>query len=108
MNYIRGGKTGDRTKDDAVEYTLKNNPFTQLMTMKDGGRHNHIIERCSYFAISNGFEIDEFKNLITAIHDQYLCKIGTPMPDRDLFGDLEERWDKYKENLISKRTCIWI
>lgn len=95
----KSGKTGDRTKDDAVEYTLKNNPFTQLMTMKDGGRHNHIIERCSYFALSNGFEMDEFKSLITAIHDQYLVKLGTPMPDSDLFGDLEQRWEGYKETL---------
>lgn len=95
----KSGKTGDRTKDDAVEYTLKDNPFTQLMTMKDGGRHNHIIERCSYFAFSNGFEMDEFKGLITAIHDQYLVKLGTPMPDSDLFGDLEERWEGYKETL---------
>lgn len=97
----KSGKTGDRTKDDAVEYTLKNNPFTQLMTMKDGGRHNHIVERCSYFALSNGFEMDEFKSLITAIHDQYLCKIGTPMPDSDLFGDLDTRWDGYKATLES-------
>lgn len=95
------GKTGDRTKDDAVEYTLKDNPFTQLMKMKEGSRHNHIVERCSYFALSNGFEIDEFKSLITAIHDQYLCKIGTPMPDSDLFGDLEDRWTDYEELLES-------
>lgn len=95
------GKTGDRTKDDAVEYTLTDNPFTQLMTMKEGGRHSHIVERCSYFALSNGFEIDEFKSLITAIHDQYLVKLGTPMPDSDLFGDLEDRWDGYKATLES-------
>lgn len=95
------GKTGDRTKDDAVEYTLTNNPFTQLMKMKEGGRHNHIVERCSYFALSNGFEIDEFKSLITAIHDQYLVKLGTPMPDSDLFGDLEDRWEGYKATLES-------
>ena len=97
----KGGKTGDRSKDDAVVYTLKDNPFTQLMTMKDGGRHNHIVERCSYFALSNGFEMDEFKSLITAIHDQYLVKIGTPMPDSDLFGDLDVRWDDYKATLES-------
>ena len=95
------GKTGDRTKDDAVEYTLTNNPFTQLMKMREGGRHNHIVERCSYFALSNGFEIDEFKSLITAIHDQYLVKLGTPMPDSDLFGDLEDRWTGYEATLES-------
>lgn len=95
------GKTGDRTKDDAVDYTLKDNPFTALMKMKEGGRHNHIVERCSYFALSNGFEIDEFKSLIIAIHDQYLVKLGTPMPDTDLFGDLEERWEGYKATMTS-------
>lgn len=30
------GKTGDRTKEDAVEYTLTDNPFTQLMKMRRG------------------------------------------------------------------------
>ena len=85
----KGGKPGES------EYHLDDTPFTQLMKMCEGGRHNHIVERCSYFALSNGFEIDEFKSLITAIHDQYLVKIGTPMPDSDLFGDLEERWDGY-------------
>ncbi len=95
------GKTGDRTKDDAVEYTLTNNPFTELMTMCEGGRHSHIVERCSYFALSNGFELDEFKDLITAIHDQYLVKIGPAMLDSDLFGDLETRWDGYVGTLES-------
>ena len=97
----KGGKTGDRTKEDAVEYTLEDNPFTQLMKMKEGGRHNHIVERCSYFGLANGFEIDEFKNLIQAIHDQYLVKIGTAMSDSDLFGDLPERWKNYKAMLES-------
>lgn len=82
-------------------YTLTDTPFTQLMVMKEGGRHNHIVEHCSYFALSNGFEMDEFKNLITAIHDQYLAKIGTPMPDSDLFGDLDTRWEDYKATLES-------
>lgn len=89
------GKPGDS------EYTLTDTPFTQLMKMKEGGRHTHIVERCSYFALSNGFEMDEFKSLITAIHDQYLAKIGTPMPDSDLFGDLEERLEGYKATLES-------
>lgn len=83
------------------KYTLKDTPFTQLMIMKEGGRHNHIVEKCSMFGLSNGFEIDEFKGLITAIHDQYLVKLGTPMPDSDLFGDLEDRWDGYKATLES-------
>ena len=82
-------------------YTLTDTPFTQLMVMKEGGRHNHIVEKCSMFGLSNGFEMDEFKSLITAIHDQYLAKIGTPMPDSDLFGDLDTRWDGYKATLES-------
>ena len=95
------GKTGDRSKDDAVEYTLKDNPFTQLMTMEEGGRHNHIVERCSYFGLSNGFYLDEFKKLIQAMHDEFSAKIGTPMGESDLFGDLEKRWEDYKATLES-------
>ena len=83
------------------KYTLKDTPFTQLMIMKEGGRHNHIVEKCSMFGLSNGFEMDEFKSLITAIHDQYLVKLGTPMPDSDLFGDLEDRWEGYRATLES-------
>lgn len=96
----KGGKTGDRSKDDAVTHTLTDNPFTQLMKMEEGSRHNHIVERCSYFALSNGFEMDEFKNLIQAIHDQYLVKIGSAMSDSDLFGDLPKRWEDYKNKLL--------
>ena len=88
-------------KPGESEYTLTDTPFTQLMTMKEGGRHNHIVEKCSMFGLSNGFEMDEFKSLITAIHDQYLVKIGTPMPDSDLFGDLEDRWEGYRATLES-------
>ena len=91
----KGGKPGES------EYHLDDTPFTQLMKMKEGGRHNHIVEHCSMFGLSNGFEIDEFKNLITAIHDQYLVKIGTPMPDSDLFGDLEDRWTDYESTMLS-------
>ncbi|MDE6947568.1 MAG: hypothetical protein K2P14_10345 [Anaeroplasmataceae bacterium] len=98
----KGGKTGDRSKDDATEYHLDDQPFTQLMKMREGGRHNHIVERCSYFGLSNGFEMDEFKSLITAIHDQYLVKIGDPMPDSDLFGDLDTRWSEYEGMLSSE------
>lgn len=91
----KGGKPGES------EYHLDNTPFTQLMKMSEGGRHNHIVEHCSMFGLSNGFEIDEFKSLITAIHDQYLVKIGTPMPDSDLFGDLEDRWAGYESTMLS-------
>lgn len=97
----KGGKTGDRSEESAVEYTLKDTPFTQLMTMKEGGRHNHIVERCSYFGVSNGFYLDEFKSLIQAIHDKFSVKIGTPMSESDLFGDLEKRWEEYKALLSS-------
>lgn len=88
-------------KPGESEYTLIDTPFTQLMTMKEGGRHNHIVEKCSMFGLSNGFEMDEFKDLIKAIHDQYLVEIGTPMPDSDLFGDLEDRWEGYRATLES-------
>lgn len=98
----KGGKTGDRSKEDAVTYTLTNNPFTTLMKMTEGSRHNHIVERCSYFALSNGFEMDEFKNLIQSIHDQYLVKIGPTMSDSDLFGDLPKRWEDYGAMLTSE------
>ena len=92
----KGGKTGES------EHTLLDNPFTQLMKMSEGGRHNHIVSRCSYFGLSNGFELDEFKSLIRAIHDQYLVKLGDPMPDTDLFGDLPKRWDEYEAMLSSE------
>lgn len=83
------------------EYTLTDNPFTQLMAMKEGGRHDHIFNKCRYFACSNGFEYEEFKSLITAIHDQYLVKLGDPMPDSDLFGDTEIKWVEDIEKLES-------
>ena len=88
-------------KPGESEYTLTDTPFTQLMKMKEGGRHNHIVEHCSFFALSNGFEMDEFKSIITAIHDRYLVKLGTPMPDSDLFGDLDTRWSDYEATLVS-------
>ena len=91
----KGGKPG------GSEYTLTDQPFTQLMKMREGGRHNHIVEKCSMFGLTNGFEIPEFKDLISAIHDQYLVKIGDPMPDTDLFGDLEKRWDEYEATMES-------
>lgn len=106
LPYWLWGKKEDKDlhkkgKPGESEYTLKDQPFTQLMVMKEGGRHNHIIEKCSMFALSNGFEMDEFKSLITAIHDQYLVKLGDPMPDTDLFGDLETRWADYEATMTS-------
>ena len=106
LPYWLWGKKEDKDlhkkgKPGESEYTLKDQPFTQLMVMKEGGRHNHIIEKCSMFALSNGFEMDEFKSLITAIHDQYLVKLGDPMSDSDLFGDLEKRWEDYEATMTS-------
>lgn len=97
----KGGKTGDRTKDDATEYHLDDTPFTQLMEMKEGERHTHIFSKCRYFAVSNGFTMDEYQKLIQVIHNEYLVKIGTPMPDSDLFGDLETKWEEDIEKLES-------
>ena len=88
-------------KPGTSEYTLIDTPFTQLMKMSDGGRHDHIFSKCGMFALSNGFEIKEFKDIITAIHDRYLVKLGTSMSDSDLFGDLEKRWSDYKATLTS-------
>lgn len=91
------GKPGDS------EYHLDNTPFTQLMKMSKGGRHNHIVERCSMFALQNGFTIDEFKDLIRVIHDEYLVKLDDPMSNSDLFGDLEKRWSKYEDTMTSSK-----
>lgn len=92
---FKGGDVGES------DYTLSDTPFTQLMKMGEGGRHNHIVERCSHFGLSNGFKIEEFKDLIRAIHDEFLVKLGDPMPDSDLFGDLEKRWDEYDAGMRS-------
>lgn len=72
------------------------------MKMREGGRHDHIVSRCSYFGISNGFLIDEFKSLIRAINDEFLAKLGSLMSESDMFGDLEERWKDYEAGLLSK------
>lgn len=105
LPYWLWGKLSDKDlhkkgKPGESEYHLDDTPFTQLMELEEGSRHNHIVERCSYFGLSNGFTIDEFKDLINAIHDQYMIKIGTPMPDSDLFGDLDTRWDGYEATMI--------
>lgn len=86
----KGGKPGES------EYHLDDTPFTQLMVMEEGNRNTHIFSKCRYFAVSNGFTMDEYKKLIQTIHDQYLVKLGTPMPESDLFGDLEENWEDDK------------
>lgn len=86
----KGGKPGES------EYHLDDTPFTQLMVMEEGNRNTHIFSKCRYFAVSNGFTMDEYKKLIQTIHDEYLVKLGTPMPDSDLFGDLEENWEDDK------------
>ena len=91
-------KEGDPGKS---HYTLTDTPFTQLMTMREGGRHDHIFNRCSFFGISNGFLVDEFKTLIETIHDRFLVLIGDPMSDSDLFGDLDARWEGYIATLSS-------
>lgn len=106
LPYWLWGKKDDKDlhkkgKPGESEYTLKDQPFTQLMKMKEGGRHNHIVEKCSMFGLTNGFEISEFENLITAIHEQYLIKIGDPMSDSDLFGDLDKRWEDYEATMTS-------
>ena len=103
----KGGKPGES------EYHLTDTPFTQLMKMRDGGRHDQIFTKCGMFALSNGFTKDEFKSLITEIHDNYLTKIGTPMSDSDLFGDLDKRWEGYIATLSSsgwaydEKTRVW-
>lgn len=80
---------------------MDDTPFTQLMEMKEGERHTHIFSKCRYFAVSNGFTMDEYQKLIQVIHNEYLVKIGTPMPDSDLFGDTETKWEEDIENLES-------
>lgn len=71
------------------------------MTMEEGGRHTHIFSKCRYFAVSNGFTMDEYQKLIKVIHDEYLVKIGDSMPDSDLFGDTETKWKEDIEKLES-------
>lgn len=107
LPYWLWGKLSDKDlhkkgRPGESEYHLDDTPFTQLMKLSEGGRHNHIVSKCSYFGLSNGFTIDEFKALINAIHDQYLVKLGPPMPDSDLFGDLPDRWATYESTLSSE------
>lgn len=98
---LKDSELHKKGKPGESEYHLDDTPFTQLMKMREGGRHDHIVSLCSYFAISNGFMIEEFKTIINMIHDLYLAKLGTPMSDSDLFGDLPERWADYEAMLLS-------
>lgn len=107
LPYWLWGKKEDKDlfkagKTDTETYRLKDTPFTRLMVMSDGNRHNQIFSKCSFFAVANGFYLNEFKSLIQAIHDIFLVKIGSAMSDSDLFSDIEKRWDEYKETLINK------
>ena len=104
---LKDSELHKKGKPGESEYHLYDTPFTQLMTMSEGSRHNHIVERCSYFALSNGFTQEEFKTLIQVIHDEYLVKIGTSMSDADLFGDLPKRWEDYEALLKSEGGWIF-
>lgn len=94
-------------KKDGTIFHLTDTPFTRLMVMSEGGRHNYIFENCSRFAVYNGFHLDEFKTLIQIIHDEYLIKIGIPMSKSDLLGDIDERWEEYKAELTSGKYGGW-
>lgn len=85
----------------AHDYKIDDSPFTELMKMTEGGRHDYIFKYCRTFALYNGFLLDEFKAIIRAIHDEFLIKIGTPMSDTDLFGDVDKGWERYITELIS-------
>jgi hypothetical protein len=117
--WLWGGKEGVRDlhkkgKTSTTKYTLDDTPFTKLMKLKEGSRHDFIFSRCGFFAVVNGFLLPEFKALIQAIHDQYLVKIGTPMTESDLFSDLDKRWDSYIEDTKSAGwdfdidTRVWL
>lgn len=104
---FKDGKMGKIKDPDTNEelpahnYKIDNSPFTELMKMTEGGRHDYIFKYCRTFALYNGFLLDEFKAIIRAIHDEFLIKIGTPMSDTDLFGDVDKGWKKYIIELIS-------
>lgn len=116
--YWLWGKKSDRDLYKSGEtgkssYTVKDTPFTKLMVMKEGGRHNHIVSYCGFFAASNGFLLEEFKTLLRIINEVYLSKIGPMMPESDLIGDLDARWEDYIADLSSnqwifdEKTRIW-
>lgn len=96
------------------KYKITDTPFTRLMKMSEGGRHDYIFKYCRTFAAFNGFSLDDFKTIIKLIHDEYLVKIGTPMPDSDLLGDVDKKWDEYIATLTSggysfdEETRTWL
>ena len=106
-------KGGDYKKD-GTKFTITDTPLTRLMKMSEGSRHNYIFETCCRFAAYNGFHLDEFESLLQSIHDNFLIKLGTPMSESDLFGDLDKRWDGYVGELKSGKHSfdeekrIWI
>lgn len=111
------GKDGKLFKDGKTEtesYSLSDTPFTRLMKMSEGGRHNYIFAYCRTFALYNGFLLDDFKTIIQIIHDEFLIKIGSPMSYGDLLGDVDKSWDEYKSGLLSggysfdEETRTWI
>lgn len=99
MGKIKDPDTGKELP--AHNYKIDDSPFTELMKMTEGGRHDYIFKYCRTFALYNGFLLDDFKAIIHAIHDEFLAKIGTPMSDTDLLGDVDKGWEKYKTELIS-------
>lgn len=100
MGKIKDSDTGKELP--AHNYTIDDSPFTNLMKMIEGERHKYIFSYCRTFALYNGFLLDDFKAIIHAIHDEFLVKLGTPMPDSDLLGDVDKGWEKYKTDLISE------
>ena len=99
MGKIKDPDTGKELS--AHDYKIDNSPFTELMKMKEGGRHDYIFEYCRTFALYNGFLLDDFKAIIHAIHDEFLVKLGSPMTDLDLLGDVDKGWEKYITELIA-------
>ncbi len=104
---FKDGKMGKITDPDtgkelpAHNYKIDDSPFTKLMKMTEGKRHNYIFSYCRTFALYNGFLLDDFKAIIHAIHDEFLVKLDIPMSDSDLLGDVDKGWEKYKTDLIS-------
>lgn len=104
---FKDGKMGKIKDPDTSEelpahnYKIDDSPFTELMKMTEGGRHDYIFKYCRTFALYNGFLLNEFKAIIRAIHDEFLIEIGTPMSDTDLFGDVDKGWEKYITELTS-------
>lgn len=99
MGKIKAPDTGEELP--AHNYKIDDSPFTELMKMTEGGRHDYIFKYCRTFALYNGFLLDDFKAIIHAIHDEFLVKLGVPMSDSDLLGDIDKGWETYITELIS-------